>query len=404
MSAAHKYIALSVSLGCSAIAGWAFNMKHMKEVAELKSELARQVEVLPAVESVVVRPEKLSSISSTIQDPRSAKVYRQVAAIAAFSIEQPGVVNDKLISAMRQTLGDNDPMRRARDFAVLLEQMRGIDAPTVHELFLELHTEGKAYGEYANFAGRWGEVDGEGAYQYLYDQRPMVFVDRDWRDIAVGWGMSRPQEAMDWMAGHQRETESFDGRVAVLRGWVRKNPQAATNWLRSQRMHEEEASRFMSGVMQEYIHTVGIQGACKWLAGMPETPEFQVACAKGWARAIMSFNELSYANAATVWGELGDEEWMSFENFKNFSDLVSRTRSAHEGVTGFYLELEKTWPEAKVIAKFEKWMKSEPQQVQDWARRAPSGAIRTAAVQAIVRHLQMEDPSAAAQWGVEISR
>jgi hypothetical protein len=384
--------------------GWAFNLKHVRELAALKLEVSKQEELLPAIEPVVVRAEKLSSISSTIQDPRSAKIYRQVAAIAALSTAQPGVVNDKLISAMRQTLGDNDPMRRARDFAVLLEQMRGIDAPTVHELFLELHAEGKAYAEYANFAGRWGEVDGEGAYQYLYNQRPMVFVYRDWRDIAIGWGMSRPQEAMDWMAGHQREAESFDGRVAVLRGWIRKNPQAATDWLESQHMHAEEASRCVSQVMTETIHTVGIRGACKWLAGMPKTPEFQVACAKGWVSASTSFNELSYANAAIVWGELGDQDWMSFENFKSFSDMVSRTRSAHEGVTGFYLELEKTWPEAKAIAKFEKWMKIEPQKVQDWARRAPSGAIRTAAIQAIVRHLQMEDPSAAAQWQMETSR
>jgi hypothetical protein len=162
------------------------------------------------------RDDRGASPADFVDDGPTARLLASFAEIEAGAV--PGKPNEKLLHACRGALMDANLQRRERNYSLLLQLMRPEDGPALHELFLELHREGRAYGDYKTFASRWGEVDAAGALEYLDKQVPRVLPPPDFRAVVRGWGQKDPAAALKWMNDHPEMAQENDGRSAVVEG------------------------------------------------------------------------------------------------------------------------------------------------------------------------------------------
>ncbi len=403
-------VTLLALVSLAACIGWGMVWKKSQEVAALQQSLqtSEQEANRQIIEPVTLAPKPVENrtgpMARSIQDPRSAKLFRDLAAIAAFANNQPGVINDRLISACRETLMDTDPIRRNRDFAVLLEQMRPEDAATIHQCFVELQEEGRSFSEYESFASRWGEVDGQGALDYLMAQVPRVVNGSNFRDVARGWGHVKPMAALAWMAAHEKESLEMGGRAAVVDGWMQTDVAAATHWVLNQKLDQQEASNCITSGMIAQLHNHGLEVASRWLADLPDDGVMAEAASMAWKHCEPDFRQLPYETAARMFGLVCEQPWMTVTKFTRLTTAVSSSRTAVEGLAGFLKELEKTWPPEKVSARFKSWAAANRSATVSWINNAPRSPIRDAAILGLSAELKETDPVAAAMWREQIGK
>lgn len=380
----------------AAVAGWGTAWKNGRVVEN--DDGVREVAGRSASQRAP-RSESRPSLGSLMENPRSARLLSEMLDISRSG--KPGSVNAKLMAACRAALTDPDPQSRSRDFALLLTQMRPEDGASLHELFLELHRQGKPLAEYAAFATRWGEVDGRGAYDVLMHQVPQRMPDRDLISIARGWGAKDPQSALAWMAENEQLAMRFGGRARIFEGWVRNDPDGATAWLLQQEPSGELVD-CVASAMPERLRSTDLMTAMKWLADLPDDGVMAVASQHGWGSAMNDLNELSYKSASEVWSVVRDQPWAGFEQFARLAEQTSRTRSATDGMGGFFDELAHDWPAEEVKMRFQNWSEAEPERIAEWLSDAPPSALRTAAIRGMVATLERTDPVAAEEWRKEL--
>ncbi|HEY8960556.1 MAG TPA: hypothetical protein VIM57_00015, partial [Luteolibacter sp.] len=216
------------------------------------------------------------------------------------SAARPGEPNQKLLDACRKALTNADAERRRRDFYLLMELMRPEDAAAMHRQFLELHREGRGFApEYATFAHRWGEIDGQGALDYMLAEKPFRLPPPDFQYLIRGWGTKDPGAALDWLKGHPDLNTSMNGRFALLEGWIRDDPASATRWMVSENMSPNELVRCVSGGTLQQLYGPGLTEAAKWLSELPDDGgPMSTAARVGWRSIQIQLNQLSYDQAS----------------------------------------------------------------------------------------------------------
>lgn len=344
------------------------------------------------------------SATGVVKDSETAKLLANLAEIDAAG--ESGKVNAKLIQACRGALTDGNRERRGRNYSLLLQLMRPEDAPALHELFLDLHREGRTFDEYKPFATRWGEVDPAGAMKYLTSEVPMRLPRDDFRAIARGWGQSDPETALNWMNQNPDLANGLGGRSAILEGWVRENTSEALKWLEGNKSSLEPREYFESVRVAFSEQIVGSQSgatdAVAWLAKLPDDGMNGPAAAYAWGTIAWSFGEMPYDKAAAIWAQVGDKPWMDFRQFAGFSNGAANSRVADQGMEGFLNALEKTWPEEKITEQFVRWSMEDGEGTAAWLENAPAGAVTNAALKGMVKALEQSNPDAARMWQAKI--
>lgn len=347
-----------------------------------------------------------ASTASFIKDPATARLLASFEEISAAAV--PGKVNERLVHACRGVLMDNDVTRRERNYGLLLELMRAEDGAALHELFLELHREGRAFGEYKALAVRWGALDAQGALDFLRAQVPMVLPRDDVRALARGWGKTDPVAAMKWMGDNPELGIELSGRTSIMEGWMKTDPSSALSWLDQNRqtLQPKEYIECVRMAFPEQIHgaTTDLTTATDWLAGLPDEGYSGFAALHAWNGAQWSLGELPYERAAEVWGKVGSEPWMGFREFRGFTDVHSNNRSSGEGMEGYLEALGKSWPEDKIVSQFERWTEKDPNATLEWLESAPEGTVTTAGLRGAIQALEKTDPAAAAEWARRLER
>ncbi|MES2660947.1 MAG: hypothetical protein V4689_20140 [Verrucomicrobiota bacterium] len=335
-----------------------------------------------------------------VLDPVTARLLDSLAEIKAAAV--PGQVNKALVNACRGALMDSNTRRRDRDYGILLDLMRPEDAPALQALFLELHAQGQTFTEYGDFAIRWGEIDAEGALEFLQNEKFYWMPPRNYSAFARGWGVTDPQAAMKWIDEHPETAGSMGGHIAVLEGWVREDPASALKWLDQQRskLSPEEYINASGVAFLEQVQgpNAGLNQAVSWLASLPEDGINGAAARHAWSKNMWCLGELNYETAADVWRQVGDESWMGFGEFRNFSQAIGRTRTAVTGEEGFLKALETTWAPEKVSDRFSEWTTQNPEATSQWLANAPDTPVTRSAIQGMIRSLEQIDPQAAKQW------
>ena len=352
------------------------------------------------------REDQGASPANFVKDGATARLLSSFAEIDAGAVS--GRPNETLLHACRGALTDANIQRRERNYSLLLELMRPEDGPALHELFLELHREGRAYGDYKTFATRWGEIDAEGALKYLNDQVPKVLPAPDFRAIARGWGQKDPVAALKWMSENPEMAADLNGRPAVLEGWMRENPTEASGWLQAnmQTLQPEEAFECIRIGMTEQVNgaTTDVMQAATWLAALPDDPLSALSASRAWDTAQWSLGELPYDKAAELWSKVADEPWLNFGQFRHFSGAISHSRVASDGMNGYLQALEKTWPQERITAQFQRWAQKEPAVIAAWLEEAPDSAVTQAGIKGLVQVLEASDPTTAAAWAERLKQ
>lgn len=304
-----------------------------------------------------------ASIASLLPTARSARLFSSFEEIAT---EPKGGVNKKLMAAMRTTLADNDPTRRGRDFALLLDLMRPEDAQAVHELFLEMHREGQTMGEYAPFANRWGQIDGAGALETLMNEKPMRLPPQDFRNIIIGWSTNDPQSALAWMKDHPEVHGSRTNFDAVIQGWINLDRDAATRYLIDQPLTMRDRVRATLNAADEILTGSGVDATVSWLTSFPSNQENDVAAAAALDHIGWRLNELSYDKAANVWASLSEKSIGRIDQLEGFANSSATARQATNGSRGFIDALATTWPVEQATSRFTTWSQQDPERVKNF--------------------------------------
>jgi len=345
------------------------------------------------------------SPTSVVKDADTARLLASLAEIDSGA--ESGKVNEKLILACRGALTDGNRERRNRNYSLLLQLMRPEDAPALHELFLDMHREGRTFDEYKTFATRWGEVDAPGALKYLTSQVPMRLPRDDFWAIARGWGQSDPQAALVWMHDNPGLSQKLGGQSAVVQGWIREDALGALKWLdkNKENLPPRDYLESVRVAFSEQIvgSATGVTDAVNWLTTLPDDELSTHAAAYAWQSIAWSFSEMPYDQAARVWAQVGDKPWMDFEQFAGFSNASANSRVADQGMAGFLGALEKTWPEEKVTEQFTRWSLDDNEGTAAWLAKAPPSPVTTAAIKGMVKGFeQSNNPEAAAFWAAKL--
>ncbi|MCW1914273.1 hypothetical protein OJ996_11850 [Luteolibacter sp. GHJ8] len=340
-------------------------------------------------------------MAKLVADPATSRLLATFDELASGTTT--GEPNKKLVEACRGTLMDNDGARRSRNFALLLELARAEDAPAIHAMFAELHQEGRAFDEYKTFAMRWGMVAPTEAMEFLKTQHQNGIVPRgDLRAIAFGWGRVDPDAALKWMNENPGEAERFGGNAAVVDGWLKTDPVAAAGWVAANGKNLDpntylECVRWGFSA-QIFSANTDLAGAAAWLSALPDDEISSAAAENAWGQIQWALGELSYDKSAELWGKVGNEPWMGFEQFVRFSGASSTNKSADRGVDGFLDALGRNWPEDKVSSQFEHWSEGGSPEVEEWLAGAPSTPVTKAAIRGLIRSLEKSNPDAVASW------
>jgi len=330
-----------------------------------------------------------------LEDPRSVRLLGLMAEMGKAAT--PGEPNAKFLNAAALTLEDSSFHRRKRDFSILLDKMTKDDAPAIHRKFVELEGAGRPFSEeYAAFATRWGQIDGAGVMAYFSEHGPFL-TPNDMREVMAGWGSSRPEEAMAWIAEHKDLVGDTNAYRPVVAGWLQKDPAAATGWLASANLSRQEIGDCLVGATLDKLYSDGIEGMSEWLASLPDDNEDLAAAARqGWNGNQDRFKRLTPEQAATAWSHVGAQPWMGVQEFGQFCGSVAR---ANEGELGGFVEaLSTKWPASVVTAQFERWTEQDPGQAGVILSRMPPSDFRAAGIKGMIDKLQKTNPAAAAEW------
>ncbi|MDB6078120.1 MAG: hypothetical protein JWO82_1867 [Akkermansiaceae bacterium] len=304
-----------------------------------------------------------SSIAALLPTARSAQLFASLDEIAG---EPKGAVNKKLLTAMRTTLSDNDPTRRNRDFAILLDLMRPEDALAVHNLFLEFHRDGQTFGEYAPFANRWGQIDGAGALDALMNEQPMRLPPRDLRNIIAGWSRNDPQSALTWIKDHPEVPGASFSFDAVIQGWVNVDRDAATRYLLDHPLSMNDRVRATGNAADEILSSSGIEATVNWLVSFPPTGENNIAANSALNGISWRLGELPYDKAADAWATLSKNSIGGIDQLGRFTEASAEARTATQGTRGFIDALAEKWPVEQAVSSFATWSQQNPVEVKNY--------------------------------------
>jgi hypothetical protein len=307
------------------------------------------------------REARSSSIAALLPTARSAQLFASLDEIAG---EPKGAVNQKLLAAMRTTLADNDPTRRNRDFAILLDLMRPEDALAVHNLFLEFHRDGQTFGEYAPFANRWGQIDGAGALEALMNEKPMRLPPRDLRNIIAGWSTKDPQSALSWIRDHPDVPGASFSFDAVIQGWINLDRDAATHYLLSNPLSINDRIRATGNAADEILSGSGIEATVNWLVSFPATGENNLAATNALSGISWRLGELPYDKAAGAWATLSKNSIGGIDQLDRFTQASAEARTATQGTRGFIDALAEKWPVDQAVSSFATWSQRNPARVK----------------------------------------
>ncbi len=337
-----------------------------------------------------------SNPSLYVSDPSFSQLLTSLSEISASA--RPGEPNQKLLGACKAALSQPDNQRRLRDIHLLMELMRPEDAAALHQQFLEIHHNGQGYGrEYDTFATRWGQIDAPGALDYLLSEKPFRLPIQDFQAIARGWGKTDPQAAVDWMKQHPDLSQSMEGRYALLDGWFLTDPTSATRWMLSEEMSPRELASCIKGGVWHHLFTTDVVDAAKWLSELPDDGEMASAKRVGWYSIQGQLTQLSYDQASTAWSQLANTSWMSFDDFTNFGNQVSRATANTEGLAGYLNSVATKWPAAQVSEKFEQWAAKNPESTAAWLMSSPDSALLKPALEGAIRALEKSNAPEAAE-------
>ncbi len=356
---------IHLSLLLLAVTGWSWALVQRFEAND--SDTAAVPASAPKATQRHRRPEA-ASLSSVMTNPRTADLLARFDEILAEA--QPGEPNQALIDACEAALIDRDFESRIRDLAFLIEALRPEDAPALHELFLKLHREeGRGFPlEYEVFARCWGQIDPEGALDYLAQEEPLRMPPQDVRNILNGWAERDPGAALQWLTEHPEQSGALPG---VISGWFRYDQDAATTYLTSEQLGSRQVHECIRECANAILYDRGATSSVEWLASLPEESPYGDAASLAWNLTSFNYNELTSDKAAEVWQQVGNKPWITPEQFYRFTHSVGNARANPEGMQGVVESLSQTWPVEQAVQQFQRWSHEDPDLIQRWLAGAP---------------------------------
>jgi len=383
-----------------AVIGWAQAWNRGRELEAAKARSSADDRVRSG--KAFIRDEKTGRETALLSDPRSNGLITLMAGLDEFA--EPGKPNPKFIRAAEAALNDSLYHRRQRDFRILLEKMRPEDAKAIHAHFKALEREGRYFGnEYAAFAMRWGQIDGEGAMASWAEFDPVDRSDANLTNLMTGWGTVDPEKALAWIKSNPDQIGNLNAYRPLLVGWINTDPVAATMWLQNQNLEPRQVAECVGGAMLDKVYSDGLEGASDWLASLPdENPDMAKAARIGWLNNTRFMGNLDATQAAAAWSKVGNQPWMSCEDFQRFCTSVSASNGGT--LNGFTEQLETRWPISSASAQFERWTAENPSGVGSLLASMPPSELRSAGIETMIRKLEQTDPGQAEIWRQQLAK
>jgi hypothetical protein len=396
-SKTHSLVSASALL--LAVAGWSVAWKRGNDLEAARARSSSNDRVRTG--KAYFRDDKTGKETALMSDPRSNRLMALMAGLDDFA--EPGKPNPKFIKAAETALNDSLYHRRQRDFRLLMEKMRPEDAKSIHAHFKSLEREGRYFGnEYAAFAMRWGQIDGEGAMKSWAEFDRPDRSDANLTNLMTGWGTADPEKALAWIESNPEQFTGFNAYRPLLVGWINTDSLSATAWLQHQKLEPRQITECVGGAMLDKIYSDGLEGASEWLASLTgQNPDLAQAARAGWLSNTRFMGNLDATQAAAAWSKVGSQPWMNCQDFQNFCASVSRSNG--ESLDAFVEQLSTRWPAGQASQQFGRWAAEDPEVVGSLLANMPPSKLRSAGVDGMVRQLNQTDPAQAEVWRKQLT-
>ncbi len=372
-------------------AGWWWRGSSVMPESRVRTERASgSPPSLPAYHSSMSASEAGRSLHDTRE---AAAEIDRVRAVAV-----PGRLNDVLIAALHDILGDSFGSRRARRFAEMLEAMRPEDAAAVRNVFREQDKLGRHFPtEFVAFWDRWGEVDGAGALAYIQ-------TEDQWNgrnhavDVFKSWTARDPRQAAEVALALDPGPLRDNALKGVVHGWTETDLLAATEFV-LRHMPVEERPQLGGDMVWSIAYSASAAHAREWFAELENVPagfrqhatealmelssrDSPAAALEAAKITIDDASAASGAWATTVLGNLAQRR--SHEEFLQCVEMLAE-RNVSVAPSGYFHH------DPGLITATSEWLRAHPS----------SPAFDSLALE-LVRAGAEDDPQVAAQWAAVI--
>ena len=186
--------------------------------------------------------------------------------------EEPGIANADPVTQLRLALDEPTERARLKAFRAALENFRSEDGPAGHQLFLDGDAKGRYFvPEWMDFWNRWGEVDPEGAYDYINSSGklgdPQIWTSTGRVAPFIGYqGEEKARAFLGQLDLTTRQGSATAG--AILSGLAEVDLDAATNIVAA----NTEApffSQVVDGMTEAAVQDGGIERLVSWYDTLP---------------------------------------------------------------------------------------------------------------------------------------
>ena len=249
------------------------------------------------------------------------------------------------------------------------------------------------------FMYAWGEIDGQAAVEYAFNQEDGKKVHYGGSVAMIGWASQDPASAQAYVDAVSEDHRSRGYMVDVLvRGWAKTDIGGASNYV-SEMPEGGGRKKLVSHLAEEHIKYEGAQGALAWADRVVASSDDPAFAANVFSDAGF-FAAREDAMTTAKWLEQNlDSEYLNPRVFEEVADEMAEI-DAFAAAEFLDRHFEDERVNGKVIAEtVEEWARKDPTAAADWVNEyLGHEKINNEVVHELAGEWARTDPEAALDW------
>ena len=317
---------------------------------------------------------------------------------------------ESMTAAMKELLGENDPLKRAALMSALLAQLTPENAKAAWAVMKETRGNGRRGpgGDSSRqlFLNAWGRVDGQAALTELMaategenGEEGRGGRDRgrgmmDTYSALTGWATADGENAAEFVGGLEDDRMKGMYMSGLVRGMLVNDVNDAVDYVSSLPEGTDNVDRYMSSIANEVLEG-GVSSATKWVDGLDDeslkegamsrvASEFVQEDLQGAVAWVAEHAGEAYANDAV---EEVAEQWAEQDPEAVIEWGANLPESAQADVYSEALD---------------EWTERDPLAASEYLASMPSSAAKDSAVEGFATELAKNDPESAVVWAQTI--
>jgi len=347
------------------------------------------------------------SAGSDLAHPTDAKTTggatgaRQSSSFGLAAESDAPLSGEKLRAQMWTTLTISDENERHAEWLALLKHLTKDDALEVRDMFRKMDKAGRHFDfEWYSFWPRWGQVDGEGALEFLKTHEWPGWRNDAATMLARGWASADPDAARRWLDAHPDSPFHDGAERGYFDGLARTNlPRATQEAIALATGDSDRMSHAMESLAERALQQYSLSGMVDWWNALPDDPASGTAKREAIGHVWYRLQFADPQKAADWMSSLAATPFRSDMHIGQTADRLAQNSSSKamdwlaslppSSTSGMYTNLG---------TQLRSWAGKDQPAAESWLKAQPVTPARDQAYTAYGYYLQSQNDPAAQQW------